>query len=143
MEEGAQSPRFIIDVPTEAGIMTNYVRIAYLDVQMWVPVEVDVQAKPSVIKSFSKPDRTCLSAIAADLTEFYNQRLEELHINTYTPLINEFYWVKKSGYALSSLMAGAGGKAMAVLDKRDRSRIHLCSFPPIKARDQNPWIFKP
>ncbi len=86
-----------LSLPSEAGVTTFFVRVVHRDVQMWVPVEVDVQAGTSVSKSLSKPDGAILSAIPVDLSEFRNQRLTDLHKNTYTPLINNFYWANSLG----------------------------------------------
>lgn len=84
-----------LPLPAEAGVTTFFVRVAHRDVQVWIPVEVDVRAATSVGKPPAKTDS--LSPITVDLTKYRNQRLADLHTNVYKPLISPFYWANRPG----------------------------------------------
>ncbi len=84
-----------IPLPSEAGVTTFFVRVTHRNVKLWVPVEVNAQAATSVAKSPAKPHQA--SATTIDLKKYRNQRLEDLHKNTYKPLVSHFYWANRPG----------------------------------------------
>lgn len=79
-----------IPLPSESGVATFFARVAHHDAQLWLPFEVNVQPATSIDEI--PINQAALSAIPVDLGPFRNQRLEDLHTNTYTPLIEPFYW---------------------------------------------------
>lgn len=87
-----------IPLPSEAGVTTFFVRVTHRNAQLWLPVEVDVQTATSVIDRPAKPGQAALSATPVDLGKFRNQRLEDLHNNTYKPLVEHFYWANRAGF---------------------------------------------
>lgn len=90
----ADAKQFTVQLPEQIGIYTFFVQVSYGDVRFWVPVEVDVQAD---VKKTSILD-VKLTPISVKLDKFYNQRLVDLHKNTYSPRIGEFYWAKRVGW---------------------------------------------
>jgi len=86
-----------IPLPSEAGVTTFFVRVTHCNAQLWVPIEVDVQTATSVTDRPAKPGQAALCATPIDLDKFRNQRLEDLHNNTYKPLVEHFYWADRPG----------------------------------------------
>lgn len=87
-----------IPLSSDAGLTTYFVRVEYRDVQMWVPVEVDVRAAELADKNPEKEDKVEMQAQTVDLSKFLNQCLADLHGNTYTPRIRPFYWANRDGF---------------------------------------------
>ena len=81
-------------LPSEVGVATYFVQVQHRDVRLWVPVEVDVRPAESAPQA----DDSELQARTMDLSEFQNQRLADLHENTYTPRIEPFYWAKYGSF---------------------------------------------
>ncbi len=86
-----------IPLPAEPGVPTFFVRVKHRDVQLWMPVEVDV--RPAVPAAADKPKRadSALQAKPVDLGRLRNQRLADLHRNRYGPRIEPFAWAKRDG----------------------------------------------
>lgn len=83
-------------LPSETGVATYFVKLQHRDVQLWVPVEVNVRLADLANKN-PRTDQAELKAQTIDLSKWRNQRLADLHQNQYQPRIEQFYWVKGDG----------------------------------------------
>jgi len=94
-------------LPAEAGAATCFVGVRHGDVQLWVPVEVDVRTAEPAKQAAGAPDTVELQPKSVDLSTFVNQRLAALHSNKYTPRIEPFYWARRDGMRT----VGANGRS--------------------------------
>jgi len=81
-------------LPNQSGVYTVFVLVNGGDARLWVPVELEVKSE---LEEAPVTDAE-LTAVPVDLETFHNQRLADLHRNSYHPRIEEFYWVEKAGW---------------------------------------------
>ncbi len=81
--------------PDKTDAATFFILVSHRDIRMWLPVEVDTPAKEKRTRVEDKT--TVLKARAVDLRAFRNQRLADLHRNSYTPRVAQFYWTTWDG----------------------------------------------
>ena len=84
----------VIPRPAEPGTPTYFVLVRQRDAHMWLPVEVEVRAEA---QAAAAQPASALRAKAVDLAKFRNQRVADLHRNTYGPRIAPFPWAKRDG----------------------------------------------
>ena len=84
----------VLPLPSKTGVPTFFVEVKHRDARMWLPVEVDVREPMPVAAAQPAP---ALRAKTIDLAKFRNQRLADLHRNTYGPRIAPFPWAKRDG----------------------------------------------
>lgn len=90
-------------LPSETGVATYFVRLQHRQVQLWLPVEVNVRAADPAEKQAAPADEGGMPTRSVDLSRFRNQRLADLHRNHYEPRIGAFDWAKREG--LRTVMA--------------------------------------
>ncbi len=90
----ADTKQFSAQLPTQSGVYTYFVQVERDDVRFWVPIEVDVQAA----EENAPVSDIKLIAIPVKLNKFHNQRLADLHKNSYGPRVEEPYWVLNKNF---------------------------------------------
>lgn len=83
-----------IPLPSEACVPTFFVLVQHMDAELWIPVEVDVSEVETVTENATEEIR---EAKMVDLSQFRNQRLEDLHKSRYESQNKPFYWVNREG----------------------------------------------
>ncbi len=84
-------------LPGQDGFHTFFAKVEHGDVRLWWPLEVELR---TAVESTPVPDDG-LTAVPVKLNGYYNQRLADLHKNSYGPRIEEFPWVLSSGFGIT------------------------------------------
>lgn len=91
----ADSQACTLPLLDKAGAATFFVLVSHCDVRMWLPVEISIPVQEK--RAGGADTDTVLKPTPLDLGAFRNQRLADLHRNTYMPRVASFQWPNWDG----------------------------------------------